>query len=254
MCGRFALNSTPRRIAAHFKLSSDQFELFPRYNIAPTQPVMIVRQHAVTSQRELTHVVWGLIPSWAKDVAIGNRMINARSETAIEKPGYRGAMKYRRCIVPADGFYEWRQGGASAGRAAMRSKPAKQPFFIHRTDGDLLGLAGLWEHWQGPGGEEIESCTLLTTEANELMAPLHDRMPVILSPGDYARWMDVKQQDPWQVADLMRPCPADWLVADPVGNYVNSPRNEGEQCLAKAVAEEVPRELKRKESPRGLFD
>ena len=247
MCGRFALNSTPRRIAAHFKLSSDQFELFPRYNIAPTQPVMIVRQNAVTSQRELTHVVWGLIPSWAKDIAIGNRMINARSETAMEKPGYRGAMKYRRCLVPADGFYEWRQ-------SKVKSKAPKQPYFIHRSDGDMLALAGLWEHWQGPGGEEIESCTLLTTDANNLMAPLHDRMPVILSPGDYDRWMDVKQQDPWQVSDLLRPCPGDWLIADPVSSYVNSPRNEGEQCIAKSAVTEGPRDEERKESPRGLFD
>lgn len=251
MCGRFALNSTPRRIAAHFKLSSDQFELFPRYNIAPTQPVMILRQNAVSGRRELTHVVWGLIPSWASDVGIGNRMINARSETAIEKPGYRGAMRYRRCIVPADGFYEWRQSQA-------KSKAAKQPYFIRRADGDLLALAGLWEHWQGKGGEEIESCTLLTTAANEVMAPLHDRMPVILAPRDYDRWMDVKEQDPWQVADLLKPCPPDWLVTDAVSGYVNSPRNEGEACIAPPSANAEPPGGRTPEKPaaeqRGLFD
>ena len=212
---------------------------------------MILRQNAASGQRELTHVVWGLIPSWAKDTAIGNRMINARSETAIEKPGYRGAMKYRRCIVPADGFFEWRQN-------KTKSKTPKQPYFIHRADGELLALAGLWEHWQGPGGEEIESCTILTTDANAMVATLHDRMPVILSPGDYDRWLDVKQQDPWQVADLLTPCPANWLVADAVGNYVNNARNEGEACIAPlttnppaAIGESAPPE---QDGEATLFD
>jgi putative SOS response-associated peptidase YedK len=243
MCGRFALNSTPRRIAAHFRLHTDQFELFPRYNIAPTQPVMIVRENTYTKEREMTHVVWGLIPSWAKDVAIGQRMINARSESAATKQGYRGAMKYRRCLVPADGFYEWKKA---------EKKGPKQPYFIHKRDGELLGLAGLWEHWQGPGGEEVESCTILTTEPNEAMSALHDRMPVILSPDDYDRWLSTKIEEPEDVRDLMKPCPAEWLALRAVGTFVNSARNEGEQCLAPPAAA-APEEPKREDSQGTLF-
>lgn len=226
MCGRYGLNSTPRRMAARFQLPTDQFELFPRYNIAPTQPVVIIRQNGYTMQRELTHVVWGLIPSWAKDPAIGHRMINARSESAAIKPGYRAAMKYRRCIVPADLFYEWRKPAPGMGKT-------KQPFAIRRRDGDLLAFAGLWEHWQSADGGEIESCTILTTDANAMMQPLHDRMPVILSPDDEARWLDASMQDPARVLDLLRPCPADWLEAYPVSTYVSNPRHEGERCAEK---------------------
>jgi len=224
MCGRYSLNSTPRRIAAHFRLPDDSFELFPRYNIAPTQPVVIVRENAYTRARELTHVLWGLIPSWAKDVSIGSRMINARAASAATKPGYRGAMKYRRCLVPADGFYEWKRSSVGA----------KRPFYIHSSDDRPLGLAGLWEHWQGPGGEEVESCTILTTEPNQLAAAVHDRMPVIIAPCDYDRWLDTTAQDPGAVSDLLRPCPDDWLTVRPVSAYVNSPRNEGEKCSIRA--------------------
>ena len=229
MCGRYNLNATPRRLARQFRLSSDQFELFPRYNIAPSQPVVIIRQNAHTKQRELTHVLWGLIPSWAKDVAIGNRMINARSESAAVKPGFRGAMKYRRCLVPADGFYEWKKQVNSSG---------KQPYYIHRKDGNLLALAGLWEHWQGPGGEEIETCALLTTTPNELMAKIHDRMPVVLAEEECDRWIDTEIQDVDAVTDLLGPCPADWLTMVPVSSYVNSPKNEGERCMQQVEVEE----------------
>ncbi|MEX2212966.1 MAG: SOS response-associated peptidase [Phycisphaeraceae bacterium] len=228
MCGRFALNSTPRRIAAHFNLAANQFELFPRYNIAPTQPVVIIRQNEHSLKRELTHVVWGLIPSWAKDISIGSRMINARSESAQVKPGYRGAMKYRRCIVPADGFFEWQKKEGSR---------TKQPYFIHRADGDLVALAGLWEHWQGPGGEEIESCTILTCGPNEMMKPLHDRMPVILEPRDFERWMDTTLQDVDAVTDLMKPCDGKVLATYPVSTYVGNARNEGEKCIERVDLE-----------------
>ena len=229
MCGRYNLNATPRRLARQFRLGSDQFELFPRYNIAPSQPVVIIRQNAHTLQRELTHVLWGLIPSWAKDVAIGNRMVNARSESAAVKPGFRGAMKYRRCLVPADGFYEWKK---------QENPRRKQPYFIHRKDEALLALAGLWEHWQGPGGEEIETCTLLTTTPNELMATIHDRMPVILAEAECDRWIDTTIQDVDAVADLLGPCPANWLTMRPVSSYVNSPKNEGERCMQRVEVEE----------------
>ncbi len=215
-------------LARHFRLSGDPVELFPRYNIAPSQPMVIVRRNAHTFQRELTHVVWGLIPGWAKDVSISHRMINARSETAIEKPGYRGAMKYRRCLAPATGFYEWRH---------VTGSRIRQPIYIRHACDELFAFAGLWEHWQGPGGEEIESCTILTTQANELMATIHDRMPVILSPADYDRWLDTRVQEPAHVLDLLKPCDAALLQATPVGTCVNSPRNEGEKCIAPPVQE-----------------
>lgn len=229
MCGRYNLNATPRRLARQFRLSSDQFELFPRYNIAPSQPVVIIRQNTHTLQRELTHVLWGLIPSWAKDVAIGNRMINARSESAAVKPGFRGAMKYRRCIVPADGFYEWKEQGNARGKLA---------YYIHRKDDSMLALAGLWEHWQGPGGEEIETCALLTTTPNELMATIHDRMPVILAEEECDRWIDTTIQDVDAVTDLLGPCPADWLTMVPVSSYVNSQKNDGERCMQRVEVQE----------------
>ncbi len=231
MCGRYALNATPRMLARHFRLSSDQFDLFPRFdiaprfNIAPSQPMVIIRQNEHKLNREMTHVVWGLIPNWAKDVSIAHRMINARSETAAVKPGYRGAMKYRRCLVPTTGFYEWRKKPGSR---------IKQPMLIRHAHDELFAFAGLWEHWQGPGGEEIESCTILTTQPNELMATIHDRMPVILSEKDYDRWIDTKMQDGDKVVDLMQPCDSDLLSATAVGMYVNSPRNEGEKCQAPA--------------------
>ncbi len=237
MCGRYSLNSTPRMLANRFRLTSDQFELFPRYNIAPTQPVFIVRQNAYTLAREHTHVLWGLIPGWAKDVAIGNRMINARAESAAVKPGYQGAMKYRRCLLPVDGFYEWKKNDQS---------PKKQPFYIHLAGGGPFAFAGLWEHWQGPGGEEIESCTILTTTPNHLMEPIHDRMPVILGPDEYDRWIDTTLQDPDAVADLMGPCPDNWLAMYPVSTHVNSPRNEGVKCIERVEEEIQPQ--------GGLFD
>ena len=227
-------------MAAHFKLSVDMFRILeriqPGFNIAPSQPVAIVREDAHSLHRELTHVHWGLIPGWAKDVSVGNRMINARSETAAVKQGYRGAMKYRRCLIPATGFYEWQK---------LIDGKTRQAMYIHRqfnredgagsADGDdveseLFALAGLWEHWQGPGGEEVESCTVLTTQPNELMKPIHDRMPVILRPADYARWLSTKVQDGDAVVDLLRPCDAEGWQARPVSSYVNSPRNDGPRC------------------------
>lgn len=225
MCGRFTLNSTPRRIALRFGLR-DQPKLFPRYNIAPSQPVMIVRaaQHSgKPDERETTHVVWGLIPEWSKDPNIGVKMINARSETASFKQGYRGAFKYRRCLVPADGFYEWQRDPHDSKR--------KQPFYIHMADGEPFAMAGLWEHWQGPGGEEIESCTVLTISPNRLMKPIHDRMPVIIEPKNYSRWLDPKMQDHEAIRDLLCPFDATKMSAMKVGTYVNSTRHEGERCI-----------------------
>ena len=201
--------------------------LAPRYNIAPTQPVAIVRvdpdRSLMLPQREWTHVVWGLIPGWAKDPSIGARLINARSETAADKPSFRAAMKYRRCLVPADGFYEWQKvpGG-------------KQPMFIHRMNHAPFAIAGLWERWTSPDGSLIESCTLLTTEPNAMMAGIHNRMPVILDPVDYAMWLDAGHVKPDAVQHLLRPCPDDWLTAYPVSTVVNNARNETPACVEPA--------------------
>ena len=207
---------------------AEQFALFevppftPRFNIAPSQPVPVVRlaPQQPQPQRELVWLRWGLIPSWAKDPAIGNRMINARAETVAEKPAYRAALRRRRCLVAADGFYEWQRTG---GR--------KQPYFIHMRDDRPFAFAGLWEAWEGPDQSAIESCTLLTTEPNELVRPIHNRMPVILAPDDYDRWLDPAVQKPEQLAPLLGPYPSDEMTADPVSTFVNSPANDGPQCI-----------------------
>ena len=219
MCGRFTLRTPPQALASLFDLPEAP-PLEPRYNIAPSQPVLAVRRHPRTGQREFTFLNWGLIPSWAKDVKIGYRLINARSETVADKPAFRAAYRRRRCIVPADGFYEWQK------RAGH-----KQPYFIHRKDDQPFGMAGLWERWEGPDGSVIESCTLLTTEPNELLRPLHNRMPVILSPEEYETWLDVQNASPLVLQALLRPCPASLLEALPVSRYVNNPRQEGPACI-----------------------
>jgi len=214
---------------------AEQFALFelppfaPRFNIAPSQPVAVVRlapgrngPDAAEPGRELVWLRWGLVPSWAKDPAVGNRMINARAETAAEKPAFRAAMKRRRCLVAADGFYEWQSRG---------SRRRKQPYFIHRRDDRPFAFAGLWESWEGADHSYLETCTLLTTEANDLMRPIHDRMPVILAPESYEPWLHVSHPDPRALAPLLRPSPSEPFEAVPVGTYVNRPGNEGPKCI-----------------------
>ena len=221
MCGRYQLKTEARRLAELFHaLHVEGAELLvPRYNIAPGTPVLIVRD--TPTGRRIEHVRWGLVPGWAEDPKIGYRMINARSETAATKPGFRGAMKYRRCIIPVSGFYEWKK---------LDSK-TKQPHHITLEGVDAFGLAGLWEMWQDPAGNELETCTILTCAPNEMMADLHDRMPVILAPDDYDAWLDVDQQDAPTAATLLKPYPADQMVAWPVSTYVNKAGNEGERCI-----------------------
>ena len=224
MCGRFALYVTLEELTDFFGLPEPPAHFAPRYNIAPTQPVGIVRINARTQEREWALALWGLIPSWSKDPSMGARMINARAETVEEKPSFRAAFKRRRCILPASGFYEWKKTNGS-----------KQPYFIPSASNEPLGLAGLWESWSGPNGEELESCTILTTDANEAVADLHDRMPVILAPEDYDEWLGAgKDATPAQLSQLkhlLRPFPAERMTLYPVSTYVNSPRNEGEACV-----------------------
>jgi putative SOS response-associated peptidase YedK len=221
MCGRFTLRAPAKAVAKQFRVAeAPLFEA--RYNIAPTQQVTAVR--AADGARQLVTLRWGLIPPWAKERSIGNRLINARADTVATKPAFRSAFRKRRCLIPADGFYEW-----------QKIKGGKQPYHIHMKDGSLFAFAGLWERWHNPeDGEEIESCTILTTDANDLMRPLHDRMPVILPEEVHDAWLDPAQQQPEDVMPLVRPFPSEALETTPVSAYVNNARHEGPECLAPA--------------------
>jgi putative SOS response-associated peptidase YedK len=211
MCGRFTHRLTWKQIVALYGLTGDQpFELNPRYNVAPSQMVPVVRER--DGKRELALLRWGLIPSWAKEASIAYKMINARAEKVAAAPSYRAAFKARRCIIPASGFYEWQQ----------REK-GKQPFLIQAKDGGLLSLAGLWERWE-QGAEPIETFTIITTTPNELMAPIHDRMPVILEPDAFDAWL-APGASPIAEA-LLQPYPADKLEVCPISTRANSPKND----------------------------
>jgi putative SOS response-associated peptidase YedK len=225
MCGRFTLRSEPRTVAGLFDLP-DVPDLAPRYNVAPTQQVPTVRASLDRPGRELSMMRWGLVPSWAADVSIGNRLINARGETVAEKPTFRSAFKRRRCLVPADGFYEWK---------ATIGKKTKQPYHFTMKDGRPFAFAGLWESWQRDGEDEIESFTIVTTAANELLAEYHDRMPVILHPDDYDLWLDPKVTDRDRLEPLLAPYPPDDMAATAVNTLVNNPRNDSPECLEPAA-------------------
>lgn len=218
MCGRFTLHHTPEMLAAIFGLPGMP-SVVPRYNIAPSQPVLIVRQQP-DGRRELTHVNWGLIPSWSKDPAIGQGLINARSETVAEKPSFRAAFRHRRCIVPASGYYEWQAGGP--GR--------KQPWYITAATGEPLSMAGLWETWQSPDGSVIETCAIITTTANRLTAAIHGRMPVLLPDGALAAWLD-RNTPPAGLVGLLEPCAEAALTAYPVATLVNAPVHDSPACI-----------------------
>ena len=218
MCGRFTLATPGQTIAEAFQLAAAP-DLRERYNIAPTQSVAAVRAGA--SGRELVMLHWGLIPSWSKDAAIGARMINARGETVAEKPSFRAPFRSRRCLILADGFYEWKRVGAG-----------KQPYHIRRIDRRPFALAGLWDRWAPPGGDPVESCTIVTTAPNEVLAPIHDRMPVILPPESHALWLDPEVREKERLQELLQPFPASLMYAFPVSPRVNNPRNDDRDCVA----------------------
>lgn len=219
MCGRFTLTADPNKIReAHPWLNVPE-EIQPRYNIAPTQPVAVVPNDG---KNKLDFFVWGLIPSWAKDPEIGSRMINARAETLAEKPAFRAAFRRRRCLILADGFYEWRQ---------VPGRKAKIPMYIRMEDGKPFAFAGLWEDWHSPDGSEIKSCTIITTEPNSLLQDIHNRMPVILPEETYPQWLETEEQDPRQLQSLLRPYPAEEMIAFPVSTLVNSPANESAELI-----------------------
>jgi putative SOS response-associated peptidase YedK len=214
MCGRYALYGPVSRLRERFDAEPEGFELTPRYNAAPMQWLPVVRERP-SGERVIHLLRWGLVPSWAKDEAIATKLINARGESVAEKPSFRAAFRRRRCIVPANGFYEWQQ---IAG--------AKQPFYIQPVEGGFFGFAGLWERWRRPAdGEAVDSFTIVTTEANAAMRPLHDRMPVILAPGDFAAWL-TGSTPAEQAQALIRPCPEAALAAHAVAKAVGNVRND----------------------------
>jgi len=244
MCGRFVTASSPALIADRFAVDEVDATVTPDpepdYNVSPRRNVLAVRERE--GQRVLSRLRWGLVPSWAKEVKIGDRMINARAETVASKPAYRRAFANKRCLIPADGFYEWKAGTAAGGD----KKPRKQPYFIHRKDGEPLAFAGLWEVWRVPddrpdnekdlGGDDgwLRSCVIVTTTANELMAPIHNRMPVILPESAWERWLDPDEHDVDTLAELLVPADDALLEAYPVSTEVNNARNNGPE-LARAV-------------------
>lgn len=232
MCGRFTLRTPQHVLVEHFALAARgqlALPLFaPRYNIAPTQEIAVIRPNSVGG-REVAMMRWGLIPSWSKELASGPPLINARAESLAEKPSFRAALRRRRCLIPADGFYEWKKSDA-----APRGK--KQPYYIHRPDFAPFAFAGLWETWQGEetSGRRltIDSCTIVTTTANEKLRELHDRMPVILGRNDYQVWLDPRTEDPKELEYLLTPTPSDELVLDSVSTYVNRVANDDARCIA----------------------
>jgi len=219
MCGRFALYSDPFALARRFEADAPP-ELHPRYNIAPTQNIPIVREEG--EKRRFALVRWGLVPHWAKDVKIGYSMINARAETVASKPAFRNAFRYRRCLITADGFYEWQ---------VIPGSKTKQPWFIVLGNQEPMAFAGLWEQWRSPEGEELESCSIIVTDANELIKPIHDRMPVILAPDDWNAWLETDAKNVQALQNLLKPYSAEDMAAWPVSTTVNSPRNDTAECI-----------------------
>ena len=219
MCGRYNLITDVQALVDFFELSNS-LAVSPRYNIAPSHKVPAVRQ--VDGQREAVLLHWGLLPHWAKDRKLAYKTINARAETVAEKPAFRNAFRQRRCLIPATGFFEWR--GIKGG---------KQPYNIQRRDGGLMAFAGLWECWTSDEGEQVDSCTIIVTAANDTVRPIHDRMPVILDREYHSTWLDPTIQDPNRLKPLLKPCPAELIHAYPVTRSVGSPANDGPACVAR---------------------
>jgi putative SOS response-associated peptidase YedK len=215
MCGRFTLTVDPADLKEAFEwVNFGNAEFTPRYNIAPTQPLAVIPN---TGDNKLDFFTWGLVPFWAKDPSIGNRMINARSETLGEKPSFKNAFKRRRCLILADGFYEWQK---------IPGEKTKQPMYIQMKDGRPFAFAGLWEDWHSPDGSQILSATIITTEPNQLLKPIHNRMPVILPDSAYQQWLQPGEVDVQKLNPLLRPFDADQMQAYPVSRMVNNPKND----------------------------
>lgn len=228
VCGRINLRMSPAELAEVFDLFREP-DWAPRYNLGPMQRALVVRLKP-EGVRLAEPLQWGLVPSWAKDSKIGSQMFNARAETVATKPAFRSAFRKRRCLVPADGFYEWQK---------LDSK-TKQAWHIYRADGTPLAMAGLWEHWTGPDGTTLESCSVITTSANEFMSEIHDRMPVILDKSLWNVWLNSDDIPAEALTELLVPCPSDWLERTAVSSLVNNVRNESPDCIRPL---DVPRTL-----------
>jgi len=216
MCGRYLITTSPEAVRKLFGYL-EQPNFPPRYNVAPTQPIPIVRVNE--GKREFALVRWGLIPAWVKDPKGFSLVINARGESVLDKPAFRNAMKRRRCLIPADGFYEW-----------QKKERIKQPMFIRLKSCEPFGFAGLWEHWNSPEGEEILTCTIITTEANELLKQVHERMPVILPREKEDEWLD-PDTEPSRLLELLKPYPSDLMEFYEISRLVNSPANDRPDCI-----------------------
>ena len=222
MCGRFTLTADATLIQEAFPWLNIPGGLQPRYNVAPTQPVAVVPNDG---KNQLDYFMWGLIPSWAKDADIGNRLINARAETLAEKPSFRSSLKRKRCLILADGFYEWKQ---------IPGQKAKLPMYIRLKSGQPFAFAGLWDEWHSPDGSQVLSCTIITTEPNSMMQAIHNRMPVILSPEAYTAWLAQGDQKPETIIGLLQPYPPEKMTAYPVSILVNSPNNDSPELIRTA--------------------
>lgn len=228
MCGRYRPSRRKQILAEHFEAAPFDEDWEPRYNIAPAQSVPVIRQHPKEPTRLLSLMHWGLIPSWAKDMSASATMIHARSETAATKPAFREPMKFRRCLVPADAFYEWK-----------RTDSAKQPYCFEVNDGDMFTFAGLWDGWKDPNGEWLRSCLILTTTPNAVTSQVHDRMPVILGKDYYDAWLDPGMNDVQAVSELLKPFDARMMKMFPVSGRVSQVKNDDAEC-AKQITLEVP--------------
>jgi putative SOS response-associated peptidase YedK len=220
MCGRFTLTVDPAELQDVFGDFIFPAQFAPRYNIAPSQPVLAIPNDG---KNKADFFLWGLIPSWSKDPSISNKLINARGETVAEKPSFRGSFKYKRCLIPADGFYEWK---------AQEGQKTKTPYFIHMKDRKPFALAGLWDEWHSPDGNVLRTCTIITTTPNELMADLHNRMPVILDKADFADWLNPMPQTSKDLLQLLKPFATDRMSAYPVSTMVNTPGNDRAELIA----------------------
>lgn len=232
MCNRFRLKHPGKDLRGIFQAEGEFDEHGPRYNIAPTQPVLIVRKEHGQKVRQFRTMRWGLIPSWAKDMSIGLRTLNARSETVTATPAFRESIRTKRCLIPADGFYEWRKMGS-----------VKQPYCFEVGQGDVFALAGLWDEWRAPDGELIESCTILTTTPNELVADLHNRMPVIVTPDKYDLWLDPDVTDFELIRDVLKPYDAASMRRFPVSRKLNNSKIDDAESavpITLEVAEQEP--------------
>ncbi len=238
MCGRFVSSSSADAISKFFGASFEGEALPANYNVAPTQDVLAVLANA-EGERSVQTFHWGLVPSWAKDAKIGSKMINARAETIAEKPAFKGLFKKHRLLIPMDGFYEWQQG-VEGGPVGKNGKPLKTPMFIHRADGEMLAVAGLWATWRdrstGPDAPWLHSCSVITTAANETMEPVHNRMPVILPASRWNEWLDPTNADTASLQQLLVPAANDILTMHAVSTEVNNARNTGPQLIEPAAA------------------